>query len=213
MLQLVLEPPRDVSRRALLDELILRVEGWIRGELRTHDSGVPGAAKLGTMSTLDALLELCRDLPECSLAPGECLIEQGRRPETLYLLVEGAVQIERDGRPFARIDAPGAVFGEMSAVLDAPATATVRVLAPSRFRVGRDPLRLLAERPGVALAVLRATAARLDHMTRYLVDVKRQYADLAGHLGMVDEVLDILVHHQGPPVRAGSAREPELDVD
>jgi AcrR family transcriptional regulator len=30
ILQLVLDPPRDVSRRALLDELSSRVEGWIR---------------------------------------------------------------------------------------------------------------------------------------------------------------------------------------
>jgi AcrR family transcriptional regulator len=31
ILQLVLDPPRDVSRRALREELILRVEEWIRG--------------------------------------------------------------------------------------------------------------------------------------------------------------------------------------
>jgi AcrR family transcriptional regulator len=31
IMQLVLDPPRDVTRRALLDELIRRVEEWIRG--------------------------------------------------------------------------------------------------------------------------------------------------------------------------------------
>ena len=31
IMQSVLEPPQDVSRRALLDELIRRVEEWIRG--------------------------------------------------------------------------------------------------------------------------------------------------------------------------------------
>ncbi len=165
------------------------------------------------MTTMAAMLELCRDLPEQQLGPGACLIEQGRKPEALYLLIEGSVQIERDGEVFARVEAPGAVFGEMSAVLDGPATATVRVAAPSRFRVAADPLALLAERPGIALAVLRTTAARLDNMTRYLVDVKRQYADLTGHLGMVDKVLGVLVHHQGPPVRAGSARDPDPEVD
>jgi AcrR family transcriptional regulator len=30
ILQIVLEPPKDVSRRALLDELVVRVEGWLR---------------------------------------------------------------------------------------------------------------------------------------------------------------------------------------
>jgi AcrR family transcriptional regulator len=31
IMQLVLDPPEDVSRRARLDELVLRVEAWIRG--------------------------------------------------------------------------------------------------------------------------------------------------------------------------------------
>jgi AcrR family transcriptional regulator len=31
ILQLVLDPPRDVTRRALLDELVRRVEEWLRG--------------------------------------------------------------------------------------------------------------------------------------------------------------------------------------
>jgi AcrR family transcriptional regulator len=30
ILQLVLDPPADVSRRELLDELIVRIEGWVR---------------------------------------------------------------------------------------------------------------------------------------------------------------------------------------
>jgi hypothetical protein len=48
-------------------------------------------------------------------------------------------------------------------------------------------------------------------MTQYLVDVKRQFADAGGHLGMVDAILDHLVHHQGPRVQTGSARDPEGD--
>ena len=44
----------------------------------------------------------------------------------MYVLESGSVTVERDGVPFARIDKPGAVFGEMSVVLDKPATATVR---------------------------------------------------------------------------------------
>ena len=59
--------------------------------------------------------------------------------------------------------------------------------------------------------MLRTTASRLDGLTQYLVDVKRQFADSAGHLGMVDAILDQLVHHQGPRPRTGSARDPEGD--
>ena len=47
--------------------------------------------------------------------------------------------------------------------------------------------------------------------THYLVDVKHQFADAGGHLGVVDQILDKLVHHQGPSARTGSARDPEGD--
>jgi hypothetical protein len=59
--------------------------------------------------------------------------------------------------------------------------------------------------------VLRITAARLDGKTHYLVDVKRQFAEHENHLGMVDEILDTLLHHQAAPARTGSARDPEGD--
>ena len=117
--------------------------------------------------------------------------------------------IERDGIAFARIETPGSVFGEMSVVLDRPATATVRAAEDVEVRVVDDPLAFLTERPGAAIAVLRTTAARLDGVTRYLVDVKQQFADAEGHLGHLDQILDRLVHHQGPPARTGSARDPD----
>ena len=138
-----------------------------------------------------------------------CSSRQGATPSHLLVLESGAVTIERDGTPFARIDAPGAVFGELSFVLGQPATATVRAAEDVAVRVVEDPEGFLTERPGAALAVLRMTAARLDGLTQYLVDVKQQFSGLTGHLGMVDRILDTLVHHQGPRASTGSARDPE----
>jgi CRP/FNR family transcriptional regulator, cyclic AMP receptor protein len=155
------------------------------------------------------LLELCAGLPVVSTPAGGLLIEEGTRPDRLLVLVDGEVTIERDGTPVARVDAPGAVFGEMSVVLGRPATATVRAASDVRVHVVEDPLTFLVEQPGVALAVLRVTAARLDGMTRYLTDVKQQLAGEEGHLGRVGQILDSLLHHQGAPARPGSARDPE----
>lgn len=159
------------------------------------------------------LLALSADLPVVSVAAGEVLIEEGSQPLRMLVLVSGATVVEHDGVPFARIDTPGAVFGEMSAVLDRPATATVRAVGPVEVRVIDDPLRFLTDRPEAALTVLRSTASRLDGMTQYLTDVKRQFAGQGGHLGMVDQILDHLVHHQGPAARTGSARDPEAAHD
>ncbi len=153
------------------------------------------------------LLALSADLPVRSVPSDEVLIDEGAAPERMYVLESGAVTIERDGTPFARIDFPGAVFGELSFVLDTPATATVRAAGDVVVRVVDDPHEFLTQRPEAALAVLRMTAARLDGLTQYLVDVKQQFSGLTGHLGMVDQILDTLVHHQAPKARTGSVRD------
>jgi CRP-like cAMP-binding protein len=163
------------------------------------------------MSVMSELLALAVDCPVASFAAGEVLIEEGTDDNPMYLLVSGTVTVERGGVAFARIDAPGAVFGEMAVVLRQPASATVRALDAVEVRVIEDPETFLLERPGAALYVLRMTATRLDGLTQYLVDVKEQFADAGGHLGLVGEILDTLVHHQAPPTRTGSARDPESD--
>ena len=159
------------------------------------------------------LLALSADLPVETVPAGEVLIAEGSPPARMLVLVSGAVVVEHDGVPFARIDTPGAVFGEMSAVLDRPATATVRAVGDLQVHVVDAPLAFLTDRPGAALAVLRTTASRLDGLTHYLVDVKQQFADADGHLGHLDQILDTLVHHQGPTALTGSARDPEGDHD
>jgi CRP/FNR family cyclic AMP-dependent transcriptional regulator len=155
------------------------------------------------------LLDLCAGLPTASYPGGALLMAEGDMPGTILVLQSGSVTVERDGVPFARIDTPGSVFGEMSAVLGKPATATVRASAETVVAVIDDPEGFLRQQPGAALAVLRMTASRLDGLTQYLVDVKQQFVGLEGHLGMVDSILDTLVHHQGPAVRPGSVRDPE----
>jgi CRP/FNR family transcriptional regulator, cyclic AMP receptor protein len=169
------------------------------------------AASRQTRRVTTNLLAFSDDVPVESVAPGAVLIAEGTHPQQMLVLVDGSVVVEHDGVSFARIDTPGAVFGEMSALLGQPASATVRAVEGVHVKVVSDPLGFLTERPGAALAVLRTTASRLDGLTRYLVDVKRQFADVGGHLGLVDQILDQLVHHQGLPAQTGSTRDPEGD--
>ncbi len=46
-------------------------------------------------------------------------------------------------------------------------------------------------------------------MTSYLVDLRHQYADHGGGLGMIDVVLDALTRDAGTRSRLASARDPE----
>ncbi|HUS42840.1 MAG TPA: cyclic nucleotide-binding domain-containing protein [Ilumatobacteraceae bacterium] len=157
------------------------------------------------------LLTHCADLPRRRIDAGSTIIEQGDIGGTVFILVEGSVSIERDDTVLALLDTPGALLGEMSTVLGRPASASVRAITDATLLEAHDGAAFLREHPEVLLEVARTLAIRLDNLTGHLVDVKRQYGNEGGHLGMLDDVLSTLMHHQGRQVSPGSARLPDPD--
>lgn len=158
-----------------------------------------------------SLVEQCSDLPLRHWAAGEVLVEQGAAFGSIVILVDGAIAIERDGVALGSIDASGAILGDMSTVLGRPATATMRAERDTTALWADDGAAYITARPDVLLEVARALATRLDNLTGHLTDVQRQYGDDSGHLGMLDDVLSTLMHHQPRTVVAGSARLPDPD--
>ena len=143
-------------------------------------------------------LELVRELDTRNIAPGEIIMEQDTASGPLLVLIEGEVEILRDEVRVAKTSQPGAVFGEMSVLLGCAHTATVKAIKPSRFAVIENPRQFLASSAEASLHVASLLARRLDALNKYLVDVKRQYEG-HDHLGMVDEVLETLMHRQPRP--------------
>jgi CRP-like cAMP-binding protein len=146
---------------------------------------------------MDIILEHCKDCTRQALQPGTLLLREGERSGRLLILAEGALEVFRDEVEITVIDEPGAIFGEMSVLLDVPHTASVRALTPSIVHVVEDPQAFLAANPAVAVPIATLLAQRLQNVTNYLVDLKQQFRDQEGHLGMVDEVLESLSHDQG----------------
>ncbi|HTI99401.1 MAG TPA: cyclic nucleotide-binding domain-containing protein [Dongiaceae bacterium] len=130
--------------------------------------------------------------------PGDTILEQGSPSGHLLVLITGEVEVLRDNVRVAKAATPGAIFGEMSVLLERPHTATVRALKPSSFALIEEPRRFLAGSAEASLHVARLLASRLDALNKYLVDVKEQYEG-HDHLGMVDEVLETLMHRQPRP--------------
>ena len=147
---------------------------------------------VGAMSDF---LELVRGFNNRNYAPGDIVMEQDSASGHLLVLIEGEVEILRDNVRVGKTAQAGAVFGEMSVLLGCAHTATVRALKPSRFAVIENPQEFLTSSADASLHVARLLARRLDALSRYLVDVKRQYEG-HDHLGMVDEVLGTLMHRQ-----------------
>jgi len=91
------------------------------------------------------------DPPFRRLPPGEALVEQGEPGEELFLLFDGILSVERDGRPVVEIG-PGAILGEMALLEGGRRTATLRAMTPCRVavvpgdRVNRETLAELARR-------------------------------------------------------------------
>ncbi len=146
---------------------------------------------------MQELLEHCRDCPRRRLAPGEVLLHEGERSGRLFVLIKGLVEVRRGDVEIALVDEPGAIFGEMAVLLDRPHTASVRAQGAAEVHVVEDAEAFLAARPGLTLPVARLLARRLDNLSSYLVDLKRQFQDREDHLGIVDEVLEALSHEQG----------------
>lgn len=156
-----------------------------------------------------SILPACRDLPLRAFAAGETIIAEGTPSRALYVLETGAVEVLKGDVPIVTVHEPGALFGEMSVLLEAPHTATVRALEPSTLHVAEDARAFLHAKPEIAFEIARLLARRLHFVNGYLVDVKRQFEHHGDHLAIVDEVLESLVHHQGRPAVGGSVRCPE----
>jgi CRP/FNR family transcriptional regulator, cyclic AMP receptor protein len=161
----------------------------------------------------DKVLEYCRSLPQRRFTAGEVVLPEGEAAGLLFVLEEGAVEILKRGVQITTISEAGALFGEMAALLGIPHTTTVRATRDASFRVADDPTAFLHANPEIALEVAKLLSRRLQLVTDYLVDLKEQFSDRDDHLGMVDEVLDVLVHHQDAPSEPGSDRHPDPKLE
>ncbi|PAW65150.1 MAG: hypothetical protein B9S36_00750 [Verrucomicrobiia bacterium Tous-C2TDCM] len=142
---------------------------------------------------MNSPLDLLQHQPLHCFEAGETVIAEGASTGLLYFLAEGVVEVTKGGVSVTRTNEPGAVFGDLSALLGVPHTAEVRAIELCRFRVVEDPVALLEANPAISLHLCRLLARRLDGVNRYLVDLKQQFEG-HDHLGMVDGMIDLLMH-------------------
>jgi CRP/FNR family transcriptional regulator, cyclic AMP receptor protein len=155
------------------------------------------------------LLALAQGFPRRDLEPGDVLLADGGPLRALYVLVDGSLRIEKGGVAIATVSEPGACVGEMSLLLGIPPTADVIARERTTVAVIDDAPSMLDADGGLTVELARLLAGRLQVMTTYLADLKHQYADHEGGLGMVDVVLDSLMRNSGPRSELRSERDPD----
>lgn len=107
---------------------------------------------------------------EIRFVAGETFIQKGGPSDCLYVIIDGEAGVIRNGAGRAMVRGPGSVLGEMGILADQPRSADcVAMTGILALKVERDDfLELLAERPPLALGVIKVLTRRLTEATQVL---------------------------------------------
>ena len=121
-------------------------------------------------------------IPTVRARAGETVLEEGKPGGCVYVLIHGTASCLVDGYEVGRVDAPGTILGEISALLRRDCTATVVTVTDCEFYVIEDLPRLMEADSQMALQVAQVLAARLVNMNNHFVEVKKVIGELHGRL-------------------------------
>lgn len=154
-----------------------------------------------------AVLDYCGGATKREVPAGALVLHEGSKTGHLFVLLEGRLEVVKGDSVVAVVNEPGAMFGEMSVLLDQPHTATVRAASDSVVYEFDDAAAFLRDQPAVALLIAQLLAQRLNVATTYLADLMHQYADHGTHLSMVGEILQSMINLPPMQVAPGSDRQ------
>ncbi|MEO1481081.1 MAG: cyclic nucleotide-binding domain-containing protein [Myxococcota bacterium] len=187
------EPPKAASAEALLAlSGSERVDAVIRLGTDFPSAGeaaVPLPMPLFSELEDDAFVETVKRLRYRKVAAGTPIITEGEMGDTLLVVANGHVRIEKGGQRLAKLG-PGMVIGEMALITGAPRSATVVAEDEVEiFELSRGDVEALAQaKPAVAEELVEYCRKRLignllqtsplfkrfDDATRYLLIEKFQ---------------------------------------
>ena len=149
---------------------VANAHSWVVSE--NSDKAIEGVTPL--ISDRAIFQKSFAALPVVTYQAGETVITEGSKTGRLLILRKGAVAIVKEDTEIAKVAEPGAVFGELSVLLDQPHTADVCTLEASQFHVA-NAASLFAQDPiAVLYYVARVLARRLDGANHALIQLKSQ---------------------------------------
>ena len=119
---------------------LIDFKSWYTGSTPEHSPwgdeespAVVTAVETALERQLSAII-IGSDPPFRRLRPGAHLVEQGDPGDELFLLFDGVLAVEQDGRTVTEVG-PGAILGEMALLQGGRRTATLRAVTPCRVAV------------------------------------------------------------------------------
>lgn len=140
---------------------------------------------------MSGLLKGFGKTPPKIFAEGALLITEGGPPGSLFILESGEVEVLRHGIVIATISDPGAIIGEMSVLLDAPHSASVRARTATFAHVVENAAQVLKKHPDLTYKVAQILARRLGATSQVLVDARERYAG-KDDLVLLEQIFEIL---------------------
>jgi cAMP-dependent protein kinase regulator len=131
--------------------------------------GLPDADKKGLAKSFQAV----------TFVDGQRIINEGQSPDSVYLLLRGkCAATHATGERYPDLK-EGDLFGEVSVLLDGPATASVAALGPVlALRLGaREFKDRVMKDPGAALAVKKLAQVRLGRTQLYNDEIAEEAAE------------------------------------
>ncbi len=126
------------------------------------------------MVDLESVFDRLSGYPIQAFQEGTFVLAEGSRTGRLLFLLQGVVDVVKDGWHIARVDKPGAVFGDMAVLRNKPHSADVVVIQRSSFFVVDDAAAFLRTEPLIALYIAGVQSARLDCANHSLIRARRQ---------------------------------------
>ncbi|MGH7884484.1 MAG: cyclic nucleotide-binding domain-containing protein [Thermodesulfobacteriota bacterium] len=139
---------------------------------------------------MSSILNFCKYLKEKDYPQDSILLKEGERLGILYILKHGSIEIQKNGLQITTVSKPGAIFGEMSVLLDIPHTATVKTAAESKLYTIENANEFLKTHKEITYHLATMLAERLQIATNYLIDLKKQ---LEHNVDSVDVVFENLI--------------------
>jgi CRP/FNR family transcriptional regulator, cyclic AMP receptor protein len=118
-----------------------------------------------TIASIDFQMLANAGFPPARFAAGDVIFAKGDKGDTMYVVRNGEVAIERDGHVMETLSG-GGIFGEMALIDGSPRSATVRAKTDCEVAPINEKtfLFLVHETPFFAVAVMRTLADRLRRM-------------------------------------------------
>ncbi len=126
-----------------------------------------------TVLSKEALPAYLLNPDELTFEDGDLIIKEGNTDKNFYQLLQGSLIITKSGRIVGEISQPTEYFGEMSALLNQPRSATIKSRGKSVVKVfPGDKLKQTIENyPEIALRIIKSLISRLNEADKMLARV------------------------------------------